>query len=209
MRRRACRKRRPRPQSLRAPPFPAPDESRTPCTGPVQGSFGDVPTPLKACPALTFILGALLVNGTVALWLWTLGRNVLPTEAPLQWLSFCTGPEGNSQHLADIYSFAHAVSGAGLYVFLQGVWFFRPLWQRLLAAIASSGMWEVVENTPWVIALFNGAPGPGTCRGDSIVNALSDTAFVTLGFLVARHMPLWAIAVFSAFVGGLFVPIPR
>ena len=59
--------------------------------------------------------------------------------------------------------------------------------------IACSGVWEVVENTPWIIALFNDPGGPGVYRGDSIVNAFSDTAFVALGFIVAHHMPRWFI----------------
>lgn len=162
-----------------------------------------LPTPVAAHPALTLSLGILLANAAVVLWLWTLGRSLLPLERPLQWFSLGAGPQHNSQHLADIYSLVHAAAGAGLHLFLGSAWSFRPLWLRLLLAVASSSVWEMVENTPWVIALFNNLQGPDTYPGDSIVNALSDTAFVVLGFLASRLMPVWAVAATALIAGGL------
>ena len=144
-------------------------------------------------PALTLCLGILLVNGAVALWLLLLGRSLLPTGVPLQWWSGSTFADHNSQHLTDYYSALHVISGAGLYFAARRVCPLWPLHKRLLMVIACSGVWEVVENTPWIIALFNDPGGPGVYRGDSIVNAFSDTAFVALGFIVAHHMPRWFI----------------
>lgn len=149
---------------------------------PALGSF-------PASPAVTLCLGILLVNGAVVLWLLMLGRDFLPAAVPLEWWSASTLADHNSQHLTDYYSALHAISGAGLYF---AAYWLRPLWplhRRLLMVLACSGVWEVVENTPWVIALFNDPGSLSVYRGDSIVNALSDTAFVALGFIAAHVLP--------------------
>ena len=149
---------------------------------PALGSF-------PASPAVTLCLGILLVNGAVVLWLLMLGRDFLPAAVPLEWWSASTLADHNSQHLTDYYSALHAISGAGLY--FAACWL-RPLWplhRRLLMVLACSGVWEVVENTPWVIALFNDPGSLSVYRGDSIVNALSDTAFVAMGFIAAHVLP--------------------
>lgn len=146
-----------------------------------------------ASPAVTLGLGMLLVNGLVVLWLWLLGRSVLPASVPLEWWNGSTLAAHNSQHLTDFYSLLHAMSGAALYFAARWLCPAWPLHRRLLMVVACSGFWEIVENTPGVIALFNDPAGLHVYRGDSIVNALSDTAFVALGFLAAHQMPRWGI----------------
>lgn len=152
------------------------------------------PAPLaSAGPAATLVAGILLVNGAVVLWLLALGRGFLPASVPLEWWNPSTLAAHNSQHVTDAYSLLHAVSGAALYV---AAGWLRPAWpfhRKLLMVLACSGVWEIVENTPWVIALFNDPVGAQVYRGDSIVNALSDTGFVALGVLAARLMPRWAV----------------
>lgn len=144
-------------------------------------------------PPLEVALGILLVNGAVVLWLLLLGRGVIPDAVPLQWWSGSTLAADNSQHLADFYSALHAISGAALYFAAQAICPEWPLHRRLIMVIACSGVWEVVENTPAVISLFNDPGSLNVYRGDSIVNALSDTAFVAFGFLAAHSLPRWLI----------------
>lgn len=146
-------------------------------------------------PVATLGLGVLLINGAVVLWLLFLGRSVLPANAALDWWNGSILRGDNSQHLMDFYSILHAMSGAALFFAVRWI---RPAWPvplRLLLVIVCSGGWEAVENTPWVIAVFNGPASPGGYQGDSIVNALSDTAFVALGFLAAHSFPRWLILV--------------
>lgn len=135
----------------------------------------------------------LLVNAAVVVWLLLLGRGVMPDAEPLQWWSASTLAEDNSQHLADFYSALHAVSGAALHFAARAL---RPEWplrRRFIMVIACSGVWEVVENAAFVISLFNDPGSLNVYRGDSIVNALSDTVFVALGFLAAHSLPRWLI----------------
>jgi hypothetical protein len=160
---------------------------------PTVGTPGPIPAFPALQPALAVCLGVLLVNGAVALWLMFLGRGFLPATVPLQWFSASTAAANNSQHLTDFYSLLHAVSGAALYFAARAVCPAWPPHRRFLMVIACSGVWEIVENLPVVIALFNDPGSLSVYRGDSIVNALSDTAFVALGFLSAHCLPRWLI----------------
>lgn len=156
-------------------------------------SMGVSPAFLAGRPLLTLALGILLVNAAVVLWLLFLGRGFLPQDVPLDWWNPSTALSHNSQHVADFYSALHAISGAALFFLARRL---RPGWRvgtRLLLVIACSGIWEIVENTPWVISLFNDPAGIDVYGGDSIVNALSDTGFVALGFLAAHNFPRWLV----------------
>ncbi len=108
-----------------------------------------------------------------------------------------SGIAHNSQHLADWYSLLHAGFGIGLAWALRTL---RPRWQRRdawLVALACSTVWEVVENTPFVISLLDNTTNMAPdYSGDSVVNSLADTGWVLLGFWLAWRMPgRWALAV--------------
>ncbi len=97
---------------------------------------------------------------------------------------------GSSQQFADWYSALHVVYGIGLFLILHRL---RPHWPTswlLLTALASSAIWEVMENTPFIIGMFGSAVGAPDYHGDSVLNAVGDTVFVALGFFAARMLPL-------------------
>jgi hypothetical protein len=155
---------------------------------------------LSVHPARVVCLGILLVNGAVVLWLMLLGRNFVPETVALQWWSGSTLPADNSQHLIDFYSLLHAVSGAALYFAARAVCPAWPVHLRFVMVITCSGIWEIIENTPSVIALFNDPHSPAVYRGDSVVNALCDTSFAAAGFLAAHVLPGWFIIAAGALV---------
>jgi len=165
------------------------------------------PSLSAANSALVSLLGILLVNGTVMMWLLLLGHGFLPETVPLEWWSASTLTADNSQHLTDVYSTLHAASGAVLYFALKSCCPTWPLHYHLLTAIACSGVWELVENTPAVIALFNNPADPGSYHGDSIINALSDTAFVAFGFLAAQGFPRWLIIAGGFALAALWIGV--
>ncbi|WP_182086744.1 DUF2585 family protein [Aureimonas sp. ME7] len=97
---------------------------------------------------------------------------------------------GSSQQFSDWYSALHVVYGIGLFLALRHA---RPHWPTswlLLTTLASSAIWEVAENTPWIIAMFGQAVGAPDYHGDSVLNAIGDTVFVVVGFFAARALPL-------------------
>ena len=127
------------------------------------------------------------------LWLQALGRPVLCSCGILRlW-----GPHHDSQHLSDWYSLLHLSFGLALYVLIAR---FQPRWPMSLQAVVAlfgSVTWEAVENLPAVIAMFN-AGGSQDYSGDTILNALGDTAFVLAGCLLAARLSTRAIVSVAA-----------
>lgn len=108
-------------------------------------------------------------------------------------------PAQNSQQLTDPYSFLHFAFGCGLFLWLKSI---RPHWhlaRRATYAVASSAIWEIVENLPFMIEIF-GTEGSGLqYSGDSIANSLGDTLIVLLGFLVASRLSTrWTVSAMLA-----------
>ena len=100
---------------------------------------------------------------------------------------------GNSQHLADWYTFSHIIHG---FVFYLGLWYFFPrmsIGMRLVLAIAIEAGWEVFENTPMIINHYREQALAQGYIGDSILNSVSDTLAMVLGFILAWRLPLWGL----------------
>ena len=94
----------------------------------------------------------------------------------------------NSQHLFDPYSFTHVLHGF-LFFWLIALLFRRmiPAWQFWLALFLES-VWEVFENTRFVIDHYRTETAALGYQGDTIVNSLGDLACALAGFLLARQL---------------------
>lgn len=107
------------------------------------------------------------------------------------WAGDVLGTE-NSQQLSDWYTFSHILHGL---LFYLGLWYFFPrltMWQRLALAACIEVGWEVLENTPMVINHYREQALAQGYYGDSIINSLSDTVTMVLGFVVAWRLPILA-----------------
>ncbi|MDH2327159.1 DUF2585 family protein [Cereibacter sp. SYSU M97828] len=94
----------------------------------------------------------------------------------------------NSQHPADAYIWLHLGFGAALAVLFSTI---RPFWPRpdiLFLVIFCAAVWEMVENTSFVIGLFSYDEAMGY-SGDSLRNSLMDTAAAAVGALGAFALP--------------------
>jgi hypothetical protein len=97
----------------------------------------------------------------------------------------------NSQHITDWYTFSHIIHGIGFYFVMWLVARRAPVGVRFVLAVLLEAVWEVFENTPFVINRYRAATISLDYYGDSIVNSTSDIVSMMFGFWIARRAPLW------------------
>ncbi len=94
----------------------------------------------------------------------------------------------NSQHLFDPYTFTHVLHGVVLYWLLAwGLPRVSPPW-RLWLAVSMEALWELFENSTFIIERYRTATISLGYQGDTIVNSLGDILACGIGYVLARRL---------------------
>lgn len=96
----------------------------------------------------------------------------------------------NSQHLLDPYSFTHVLHGFAFCGLLALVVPRLPAAWRLPLAVSFEALWEMVENSEFVIRRYREETAALGYQGDTVVNSLADIILCGLGFALARRLGL-------------------
>jgi len=96
------------------------------------------------------------------------------------------GDKHYSQHLLDAWSVSHFGHGIFFYGAVRGFSITTPWQWSILVVLCLEVVWEMVENTPWVIDAYRKS-GDRFYFGDSVVNSVGDMLVCLCGALLTAY----------------------
>jgi len=139
----------------------------------------------------TALIAALVLVAAAAVLL-AMGRPPICTCGVIALWEPSADSARTSQMLSDWYSPSHVIHGLIFYGLLWLAVRRWPIERRFLIALLIETGWEIAENTPMVIDRYREATAALGYTGDSVINSISDIAMMSLGFVLARRLPVWA-----------------
>lgn len=130
--------------------------------------------------ALVLVVTAFQLHNEGRLWFCSCGKLYL-------W-SGNVWSSDNSQHLFDPYSFTHLLHGVIFFWILLWLIPRVSLVWRLCLAISIEALWEVIENSDFVIQRYREETASLGYQGDTIVNSLGDILICGVGFVLAYYL---------------------
>lgn len=157
---------------------------------------------MRSLRSQSIFLIAILFLAIQAMLLIALGQPLFCTCGYVKLWEGVVLSSGNSQHLTDWYTFSHIIHGFLFYLFLWFIFPKMPIALRFLIALGLEISWEVLENTPIVIEHYRQQALASGYIGDSVLNSLSDTMAMIIGFWAARFFPWWILLVIGVGLEG-------
>lgn len=146
-----------------------------------------------------------LVLGIMVLMLWMEGRIWwCKWDTPLYIATLDAWSRHTSQHFFDPYALTHLLHGF-LFLWILDLIVHRILQRRisfawlLFIAVLAEAVWEVFENSQFIIERYREQTASLDYFGDSIANAFGDVVACVIGFIIAYRLRFWlSLAVFIA-----------
>ena len=141
------------------------------------------------------VIGLVMIAGLNLLgrsW-WCPQKDFVPWSWDV-WSAHC------SQHFVDPYSLSHFQHGLGLFLVLSACFGKQmSLLAKTVTVGAIEALWELTENTSFIMNRYREATVSLDYYGDSITNSVGDYLFCLLGVYVSFKLPhRFTIAVFVA-----------
>ena len=110
---------------------------------------------------------------------------------PKKIINFELDGKGTSNQIFDIYSFSHIIHGILFYFLIKYLNY--NITNGLLIVIILETLWEIFENTPFIINKYKQKRPFKNYNGDSIVNIIGDIIFTIVGYYIAYRSPILSI----------------
>lgn len=130
------------------------------------------------------LIGVVSVLSLMSVYLYNQGRTLICTCGEVFLWSSNIWSSDNSQHIADPYSFSHIQHGL---VFGLSIKYLAPkmAWKWVfLLAVTIEALWEMLENSSFLIERYRANTLSLGYFGDSIVNSIADVGFCALGVYI-------------------------
>jgi len=130
--------------------------------------------------AAAFVATAILLHLEGRLWICSCGKVQV-------WAGKVCSSD-NSQHFLDPYSFTHVLHG---FLFFWLIAWLLPRLKpnsQLMLAVAVEALWEVFENTNFIINRYRSETAALGYNGDTVVNSFGDIFCCLMGFMIARRL---------------------
>lgn len=113
----------------------------------------------------------------------------------------------NSQFLLDAYSFTHILHGIIFYFifYLIGKKIVTNIQTKFFLTMAVESIWEIIENTEFIIQRYREATISLDYYGDSIMNSLADIIAAAFGFGLAYWLPTYGTVVVVLIIEAILI----
>lgn len=140
---------------------------------------------------------AALITAAATMMLWLMGQPVwCKCGSWIPW-SWDIWSSHNSQHLLDPYTATHVLHGVILCGLLYWLPRSVPESTLFLAAIILEAVWEIQENSPFIIERYRESTMSQDYYGDSILNSVFDILACAFGYVIALQLRAVKSVVFS------------